>query len=194
MKQGEQTQHKILKSASKLFYQQGFHQTAFSDIVQDTGLSKGNITYHFKSKEDILNGVFEQRIKSTQNSLAGLETKYPDAASRIKAYIDSLLKGKAELTRYGCRNGSLAYELGKSNNKTRELSQHIFDLVRHWLTDQFLALGFSTEQAGNRAMELLTRGQGICVISQAYSDEKLFEHEVNQLKKLISSPPSLTEA
>ncbi|MBL1321568.1 MAG: TetR/AcrR family transcriptional regulator [Methylophaga sp.] len=188
MKQGEQTRNKILKSAGKLFYQHGFHQTAFSDIVHDTGLSKGNITYHFKSKEDILNGVFEQRIENTHASLTNLDKKYPDAALRIEGFIDSLLKGKSELTRYGCRNGSLAYELGKSNNKTRELSRQVFDLTRHWLKKQFLALGFSTEQAGDRAMELFTRGQGICVISQVYSDEKLFEHEVTQLKTLIHNP------
>lgn len=71
MKQGEQTQLKIIKSASKLFYRRGFHQTAFSDIVDDTGLSKGNITYHFKSKEAILKGVFDRRLENTKNFFNG---------------------------------------------------------------------------------------------------------------------------
>ncbi|NOQ81378.1 MAG: TetR family transcriptional regulator [Methylophaga sp.] len=187
MKQGEQTRIKILQAASKLFYQKGFHQTAFSDIVQETGLSKGNITYHFKSKEDILTAVFEKRIENTKAALAGLDTKFSDAKSRVGGFVDSLLKGKSELTRYGCRNGSLAYELGKSENKTRELSQHVFDLTKLWLTTQFLELGFSAEQAKNNALELLIRGQGICVLSQVYNDEKLFEDEVVKLKKLALS-------
>ncbi len=187
MKQGEQTRHKILQASSKLFYQKGFHQTAFSDIVQETGLSKGNITYHFRAKEDILIGVIEQRIDSTKSYLAGLDNKYQDASARIEGFVDSLLKGKSELTRYGCRNGSLAYELGKSEDQTRELSQQIFDLIRLWLTTQFLALGLSDDQAKNNALELLIRGQGICVLSQVYNDETLFVNEVIKLKELIPS-------
>jgi AcrR family transcriptional regulator len=187
MKQGEQTRNNIVKSANKLFYRQGFHKTAFSDIVKAVGLSKGNITYHFKSKEDILMAVFERRMEKTKNTLASWDDKHPDAIGRLHCFIDSLLEGKSELTRYGCPNGTLASELGKSNALTRELSQHLFDLIRHWLIDQFLSLGYSSEQATDLAMELFTRGQGICVLSQVYNDEKLFEHEINQLKKLIEN-------
>jgi TetR/AcrR family transcriptional regulator, transcriptional repressor for nem operon len=187
MKQGEQTRNNIIKSANKLFYQQGFHKTAFSDIVKTVGLSKGNITYHFKSKEDILTAVFEQRIEKTKKTLASWDNQYPDASSRLHCFIDSLLAGKSELTRYGCPNGSLACELGKSDAHTRELSQQVFDLIRRWLSSQFLSLGFLPEQAEKLAMELFTRGQGICVLAQVYNDETLFEQEIKQLKKLIKS-------
>ncbi|NOQ13726.1 MAG: TetR family transcriptional regulator [Methyloprofundus sp.] len=185
MKQGEQTRSNIIKSANKLFYQQGFHKTAFSDIVQEVGLSKGNITYHFKSKEDILTAVFKQRIENTKNTLAAWDQKYPDASARLHCFIDSLVAGKSELTRYGCPNATLATELGKSDALTRELSLGIFDLIRNWLSRQFLDLGYTPEQAENLAMELFISGQGICVLSQVYSDENMFEHEVIKLKKMI---------
>ena len=187
MKQGEQTRNNIIKSANKLFYLQGFHKTAFSDIVKDVGLSKGNITYHFKSKEDILMAVFERRMEKTRNTLALWDKEHTDATARLCCFIDNLMEGKSELTRYGCPNGTLASELGKSNALTRELSQPVFELVRHWLTCQFLTLGYSSGQAKNLAMELFTRGQGICVLSQVYNDEKLFEREINQLKKLVTT-------
>ena len=187
MKQGEQTRNTIIKAANKLFYQQGFHKTAFSDIVKEVGLSKGNITYHFKSKEDILTAVFEQRIEKTTQSLATWDKEYPDASARLLCFIDSLIDGKSELTRYGCPNGTLASELGKSNALTRELSQRVFDLIRNWLTTQFLSLGFSDEIATDLAMELFTRGQGICVLAQVYNDEKIFEQQVSHLKNLVTT-------
>jgi AcrR family transcriptional regulator len=186
MKQGEQTRNNIIKSANKLFYLQGFHKTAFSDIVKDVGLSKGNITYHFKSKEDILRAVFERRMEKTRDTLASWDKEHPDPTAKLHCFIDNLLEGKSELTRYGCPNGTLASELGKSSALTRELSQPLFELIRHWLVNQFLTLGSSTEQANNLAIELFTRGQGICVLSQVYNDEKLFENEINQLKKLVT--------
>ncbi|MFK5949057.1 MAG: TetR/AcrR family transcriptional regulator [Methylococcales bacterium] len=187
MKQGEQTKSNIVIAANKLFYQQGFHKTAFSDIVKAVGLSKGNITYHFKSKEDILKAVFEQRIKKTQAALALWDKQQPNAKDRLNCFIDSLQEGKSDLTRYGCPHGTLASELGKSDALTRELSQQVFDLIRNWLTDQFTALGFPPEEAAEKALELFTRGQGICVLSQVYNDETLFEQQIMQLKKLAKS-------
>ncbi len=184
MKQGELTRNKIIKSSNKLFYQQGFHQTAFSDIVKVTGLSKGNITYHFKSKEDILKAVFDQRVGQIESSLASWDEKFPDAEARLHRFVDSLLEGKSDLARYGCRNGTLAGELGKSNPLSRKLSQQVFDLILHWLGSQFQALGYSSEQSNDRAIEFYTRAQGICVLSHAYNDEKLFEHEINKLKTI----------
>ena len=186
MKQGEQTRNTIIKAANKLFYQQGFHQTAFSDIVKEVGLSKGNITYHFKSKDDILQAVLQRRMQKTQETLDLWDTQYLDAKERLICFINSLQEGKSDLTRYGCPNGTLASELGKSNALTRELSKHVFDLIRHWLTDQFLALGFPADQANEKALELFTRGQGICVLSHVYSDENMFTNEVNHLKQMIN--------
>ncbi|MEE9337734.1 MAG: TetR/AcrR family transcriptional regulator [Methylococcaceae bacterium] len=187
MKQGEQTRSNIIKAANKLFYQQGFHQTAFSDIVKEVGLSKGNITYHFKSKDDILQAVLQRRMQKTQETLDLWDSQYPDAKERLFCFINSLQEGKSDLTRYGCPNGTLASELGKRNALTRELSKHVFDLIRYWLTDQFLTLGFPPQQAKEKALELFTRGQGICVLSHVYSDENMFTNEVNKLKKMIGT-------
>ena len=185
MKQGEQTRLNIIKAANKLFYQQGFHKTAFSDIVKEVGLSKGNITYHFKSKDDILQAVFQRRIAKTKDVLAAWDEQYSDAKDRLNCFIESLKEGKSDLTKYGCLNGTLASELGKNNTLTRELSQDLFDLIRHWLEQQFINLGFSPEQANDKALELFSRGQGICVLAQVYNDETLFLTEIDKLKQLI---------
>lgn len=185
MKQGEQTKFNIIKAANKLFYQQGYHKTAFSDIVKEVGLSKGNITYHFKSKDDILQAVFQRRIIKTKDVLAAWDEQYPNAKDRLNCFIESLKEGKSDLTKYGCPNGTLASELGKNNALTRELSQGLFDLIRHWLEQQFINLGFSSELANGKALELFSRGQGICVLAQVYNDETLFLTEIDKLKQLL---------
>lgn len=184
MKQGEKTRNKILSSSNQLFYQQGYHQTSFSDLVKVTNLSKGNITYHFKSKNDILNGVFKRRLAKTETMLNTLTEQHSDAHKRLLQFVDNLLEGKTELTRYGCPNGTLACELGKSDSDARKLSQNIFNLIRSWLSQQFQLLGSSQVQSNEKAQDLLTRIQGICVFSQIYDDENYFEREI---KKLIPS-------
>ena len=50
---GEKTREHILKSSRKLLVTQGFHNTAISEIISATGVKKGNLYYHFASKEDL---------------------------------------------------------------------------------------------------------------------------------------------
>ena len=185
MKQGEQTRDKIILSSNQLFYKHGFHKTAFSDIETETGLSKGNITYHFKTKESLLKAVFEMRINQTQNLFDKWEEVTTSAKSRLCYFIDFLLSEKSELTQFGCPNGSLAIELGKSNDLYQSYNQRVFDQIRLWLIKQFTLLGYTPKHAKSRAIELFTRAQGVCVLSHVYRDETLFENEVKLIKKQI---------
>ena len=47
----EQTVEKILSAAERLFAQKGYAKTTLQDIIDTTGLSKGAVYHHFKSKE-----------------------------------------------------------------------------------------------------------------------------------------------
>ncbi|WP_046215317.1 TetR/AcrR family transcriptional regulator [Paenibacillus wulumuqiensis] len=51
--QSELTRKKISEAARGLFVQKGYKATSIEDIVAATGSSKGNIYYHFKSKEGL---------------------------------------------------------------------------------------------------------------------------------------------
>jgi AcrR family transcriptional regulator len=138
-------------------------------------------------KEDILIEVFNLRIGKIQQALRKIDKNNPDANARLEAFIDSLLAKKNELSRYGCPNGSLAYELGKNKDETRHLSRTIFELIRKWLIKQFLDIGNTKKQSEELSMELFTRGQGICVLAQVYNDTVLFENEANKLKILLNA-------
>lgn len=49
----EQTVEKILDAAACLFAQKGYAHTTLQDVIDETGLSKGAVYHHFKSKEEL---------------------------------------------------------------------------------------------------------------------------------------------
>lgn len=53
----EQTLENILSISEKLFIEKGFENTSIQEIINELGMSKGAIYYHFKSKEEILDAV-----------------------------------------------------------------------------------------------------------------------------------------
>ncbi|MDR2486952.1 MAG: TetR/AcrR family transcriptional regulator, partial [Clostridiales Family XIII bacterium] len=58
----EQTICKILDIAAKLFMEKGYEQTTMQNIVDELGMSKGAIFHHFKSKEDVMDGVIRRMV------------------------------------------------------------------------------------------------------------------------------------
>ncbi|WP_458122712.1 TetR/AcrR family transcriptional regulator [Paenibacillus sp. Z3-2] len=60
--QTNQTKRRIIEASKELFIQKGYSATSIEDISRATGNSKGNIYYHFKSKE----GLFLEILKDWQ--------------------------------------------------------------------------------------------------------------------------------
>lgn len=64
-KSKEDVKQKILDTAETLFAQQGFDATGIDQIAKTAGITKSLIYYYFKSKDEILNFLFNDFIKNT---------------------------------------------------------------------------------------------------------------------------------
>ena len=53
------TREKIIKTAWKLFYEEGFAETTINDIISEADISKGTFYYYFNSKDDLLGTLSE---------------------------------------------------------------------------------------------------------------------------------------
>lgn len=52
--------NKILDVAQKLFNERGFNEVSLGDIAGELCISKGNLTYHFKKKEEIVEAILSK--------------------------------------------------------------------------------------------------------------------------------------
>lgn len=50
----------ILNTARRLFNQRGYAEVSMRDIAEALGISVGNLTYHYKKKQDILEAVVQE--------------------------------------------------------------------------------------------------------------------------------------
>lgn len=57
----------ILDAATRLFVEKGYEKTTIQDIVNELdGLSRGAIYHHFRSKEDVIDGVVRRLIPKAE--------------------------------------------------------------------------------------------------------------------------------
>ena len=89
VKEAEERKEEILDAAEKLFGTKGFDHTSTNDILEAVGIARGTLYYHFKSKEEILDGVIE-RISNRLMSDAGKvirDTELPVLERLTKAIL-----------------------------------------------------------------------------------------------------------
>jgi TetR/AcrR family transcriptional repressor of nem operon len=173
----KKTRDHIVESGDRLFYQQGYEHTSFTDIADAVHISRGNFYYHFKSKDEILDAVIDARLANTRKMLEQWEIDGNNAADRIRNFIHILIANRADIKRYGCPVGTLSTELTKLNHASRPEANRLFTLFRTWLRRQFTLLGHEAD-ADALAMHLLARSQGAATLASAFHDEKFIKQEV----------------
>lgn len=91
---------RILKAAVKVFARNGFHATRVSEVAKAAGVADGTIYLYFKSKEELLVSLFEDRVDKLLAFMREELPKQPDAPARLRAVIDmqlGLLEGERDL-------------------------------------------------------------------------------------------------
>lgn len=60
VKEAEERKNEILDVAERLFGTKGFDHTSTGDILDEIGIARGTLYYHFKSKEEILDAMISR--------------------------------------------------------------------------------------------------------------------------------------
>ena len=180
------TREQIVSSADRLFYEQGYEHTSFSDIANAVKISRGNFYYHFKTKDEILSAVIQLRLLKTQQMLEGWDSADEGALARIRSFIELLIMQRSQIKKFGCPVGSLCTELARLNHPARVEANQVFTLFRVWLCRQFTSLGFDAD-ADELAMRLLSRSQGVATLASVFRDEQFIRSEVAQIHHWLDS-------
>lgn len=63
VKEADVRRNEILDTAEQLFQKKGYAKTTTGDILQEIGIARGTLYYHFKSKEEILYAAIDRRLE-----------------------------------------------------------------------------------------------------------------------------------
>lgn len=180
MEKSAATRARILAAADRLFYENGFEHTSFTAIAEAVRISRGNFYYYFRTKDEILGAVIEERLAQTRQMLRDWESQAPDPAGRIRQFVRIVLVNGPDIQNYGCPVGTLTAELAKLRHPSRLEAVALFGLFRGWLREQFAVLGYGAE-ADALAMHVLAASQGIATLSNAFGDDHFVRREVDAL-------------
>ena len=121
---------KILKTAKELFIKNGYNATTTGDIVKYSGSSKGNLYYHFKTKENLFLEILNIEDEKWFTRWREEETKCQ--SNREKFYLLNELAIKMD-DYYSMQTAiiefySREYESKDIEEKIKEIEQRYMDM------------------------------------------------------------------
>jgi len=91
---------RILEAAVRVFAKNGFHATRVSDVARAAGVADGTIYLYFKSKDELLESLFEDRVEKLLSYIRRELPKLPGAPEKLRRIIElqlGLLEGERDL-------------------------------------------------------------------------------------------------
>src|SRR5215510_4177086 len=85
----------ILRTAARLFQQQGYDATSMNDVAAALKLSKGGLYHHFQSKDEILFHIMNHAMEITQerviSPVRGIQNPEERLRMLIRLHIEVVL-------------------------------------------------------------------------------------------------------
>src|SRR5258708_8206767 len=150
---------KLVETAMKLAYRDGFRESSLADIAKAAHVPVGNVYYYFKTKEELGEAVVDRRLEEFRADRAEWN-RLSSPKERLLAFVGSVQANREQLARGGCALGGLCTELHKEGGALAKRSAALFNEPMRWLEEQFPALGHGKDSR-ELAVHLFSAFQGI---------------------------------
>jgi TetR/AcrR family transcriptional regulator, transcriptional repressor for nem operon len=191
MSKAQETKMRIIEQAAALFNQQGYAGSSMSDLMRVTGLQKGGIYNHFRSKDELALEAFDFAVNRVQKEFLGALKGKRHAVDRLIAILsvyermfdDPPVQG-------GCPILNTSVESDDAHPALRERAQLAMDAWRSLIqriVDKGIMRGelYSKVDADTVATILIATVEGAVMLSKLYGDASHLERALNFLKTYV---------
>src|SRR6266851_6993228 len=141
---GSIRREQIVEAAVSVITEQGLQNLSLSEIEKKAGMSRGQLTYYFPTKEAILLAVFDRLVLLTYQRIGTPTGQACDQASGwewVEHLMDKLLTHPPLSPEFGC----LQYTFLSQISHREDFRQRLAMLYERWRSN--MALGLSTDLA-----------------------------------------------
>ncbi|HLW03019.1 MAG TPA: TetR family transcriptional regulator [Ktedonobacterales bacterium] len=177
---------RLIEAAKTLFAQHGVARTTLADIAQAAEVPLGNVYYHFRTKESLVEAVIQAHRHDIQTLQAQCD-RLPDPRQRLLALLAAEREAEPMFVRFGCPYGSLSQELNKEDQLLSDAAAGLLQVYLDWVQTQFRLLGKSVPEAEERAIELVASLQGTFLLTNCFRAPTLLARQLERLEEQICS-------
>jgi len=190
---GMQTRQDIITKSLQVFSVKGYFNTSVNDILSATGLTKGGLYGHFRSKEDIWYAVYDQAVMIWRDIVLKGAAEITNPLERIEKTIEKDMKNYlgADVFDGGCFFFNMLVELsGQSSSMANSILKGFVKfsgLIRDWLKEAdekgMLKEGLDLDEIAHFIVISLN---GAAPLYAATRDSRVWKQTISQLHYYIN--------
>ncbi|WP_100406084.1 TetR/AcrR family transcriptional regulator [Bacillus solitudinis] len=159
------TQVKILETASRLFQIQGYHATGLNQIIKESGSPKGSLYYYFPGgKEELAAEAIHYTREAVTSHLRQRLEIHTNAVVAIQSFIKEFSTKFEKVQKLeGAPIGLLALETWMMSDLLREACRLTYESFQQTFVDKLIDDGFDEERARKLAVVISSMIEGALV-------------------------------
>ena len=191
MSKAQTTKAHILEQTAALFNRQGYAGSSMADVMRVTGLRKGGIYNHFRSKDQLALEAFDFAAQRTQQRFMGALKGKRQAVDRLMAILSVYGRFLADPpVEGGCPLLNTAIDSDDTHPALRERTQRAMDAWRS-LIERIVHKGIargelvSTADPATVATILIATIEGGIMLSKLYDDPAHLARALTHLETYV---------
>lgn len=191
MAKGLETRHNIIRKAAVIFNKKGFYGSSMSDVMQSTGLEKGGIYRHFKSKDELALEAFDYSVDVLRQTYRAAAYQAQTAEGKLLAVL-SVYAGRdqAPPLEGGCPLLNTAIDSDDTHpllkQKAREAMEEWLHFLSRIVTEGIHMGEFRKDLQIEQVCVFLTSVfEGNIMMLQLFNNDQYTELYIEQLKAYI---------
>ena len=182
------THTKILATASRLFYEQGYHLTGINQVIAEAGVAKASFYYHFSSKEDLCVAYLEQRHQDWFCWLREEVERSEEPLERLLGLFTFLERWLANSDFRGCAFLNITADFPSSDHRIRQLVVSHKDALQAYIAQLVdrLDVSDSDNNSAHLVNPIYLLFEGTICQCQMYRTTKYIQNTREMVRQLIS--------
>lgn len=181
---------RLISTALRLFYEQGYQATGINQLIKEAGVAKASFYDHFKDKEALYVAFLERRHDNWNNALRARVSSEKNSADQIKALFYYLEEWMLSDMYRGCAFLNSTVEFPDPNSKVRNVVCWHKNSLRTYIKELLIA-HFREQNLEEAEIDRLTDTvyvlvDGAIIVSQVYNAPWPIHRAAETVDKLLN--------
>lgn len=189
---GRETRLRVIRAAADLFHKQGIRATSPDEIIEASGIGKGQFYHYFKNKEGLVHQVLQWHLAAIESGTAIIDYDIQSWGDLERWFWAHLELQKSFGMARGCPFGTAANDVTVEDELLREDLEQIFGTIQDRLARFFrnekaqgrLEPGADEERLAGFCISTL---QGAMLVGKVRRNSKFVEAAIGDALKHLRS-------
>ncbi|WP_196894501.1 TetR/AcrR family transcriptional regulator [Aureivirga marina] len=181
----QSVKERIIKTASDLFYKQGYTNTGINQIIKEAEVAKASMYQHFRSKEEIAVAFLQYRhLFWMENMIQFVGEEEKDVKQKLAKIFDFLKSWLEEMNYIGCAFQNIVTNLKPEENSIKEEVIFHKSFLENWILKELENSPYKiiSEELSKEIMILI---EGAIILSQIHGNSSPIENAKKAYYKVL---------